>query len=103
MRKNLAAVLVVTFLFSVITLIPKGFSQWNIKLDYLVDESGGSIEINLTAPVYVTSVPLEVFDAEDQPILQREIGDYFTKRAESTRFNRFILNLPLPEKMPVRV
>jgi hypothetical protein len=102
-RKNLAVVLVITFLFSVITLIPKGFSQWNIKLDYLVDESGGSIEINLTAPVYVTSVPLEVFDAEDRPVLRREIGDYFTKRAESTRFNRFILNLPLPEKMPVRV
>lgn len=103
MRKNLAVVLVITFLFSVITLIPKGFSQWNIKLDYLVDESGGSIEINLTAPVYVTSVPLEVFDAEDRPVFKREIGDYFTKRAESTRFNRFILNLPLPEKMPVRV
>ena len=103
MRKNLAVVLIVTFLFSVITLIPKGFSQWNIKLDYLVDESGGSIEINLTAPVYVTLVPLEAFDAEGRQMFKREIGDYFTKRAESTRFNRFILNLPLPEKMPVKV
>ncbi len=57
--------------FSVITLIPKGFSQWNISLTHLVDESGGSIEINLTAPVYVTSVPLEVFDAEDRPVFKR--------------------------------
>jgi endonuclease/exonuclease/phosphatase family metal-dependent hydrolase len=102
-RKNLVAVLIIALIFSLIGLIPRGFSQWNIKLDYLVDESGKSIELNLTAPAYITSVPLEAFDAEGNPILQREIGDYFTKRAENTRFNRFILNLPLPENMPVRV
>jgi endonuclease/exonuclease/phosphatase family metal-dependent hydrolase len=103
MKKKLAVVLLVTFLFSIIALIPKGFSQWNIKLDYLVDSSGKSIEINLTAPVYITSVPLEVYDGNGSIILQREIGQYFTKRNENTRFNRFILNLPLPESMPVEL
>ncbi len=103
MRKNLMAMLVVTFLFSMIALIPKGFSQWNIMLDYLVDSSGESIEINLTAPVYITSVPLEVYDGQNNLMMRREIDQYFTKRAQNTRFNRFILNLPLPETMPVRV
>jgi hypothetical protein len=103
MNRNLVIVLAVTVVFSAIALIPKGFSQWDTKLDYLVDESGKSIEINITTPVYVTSVPLEVYDAGGSQVLQREIDSYFTKRAESTRFNRFILNVPLPESTPVRV
>ena len=103
MRRNLVAVLVITLVFSAIALIPKGFSQWDTKLDYMVDENGKSIEINITTPVYITSVPLEVYDAGGSQVLQREMDGYFTKRAESTRFNRFILNMPLPESMPVRV
>lgn len=103
MRKNFVAVLVITFIFSAVALIPKGFSQWDTKLDYLVNENGKSVEINITTPVYITKVPLEVYDASGKPILQREMDGYFTKRTENTRFNRFVLNIPLPERMPVRV
>ncbi len=103
MRKNLVAILIITLIFSAIALIPKGYSQWDTKLDYLIDGNGGSIEINITTPVYITKVPLEVYDALGNRMLQREMDGYFTKRTENTRFNRFILNFPIPEDMPVKV
>lgn len=102
MKKKLAAVILVAFLFSVIALIPKGFSQWNTRLDYLVNSYGKSMEINISTPVYITSVPLEIYNSEGDLLLRRELKQYFTKRAEDARFNRFILNLPLPEGMPAR-
>ena len=102
MKKKLGAVIFVAFLFSVIALIPKGFSQWNTRLSYLVDSSGKSIEINISTPVYITSVPLEIYNSKGDLLLRRELKQYFTKRAEDARFNRFILNLPLPESMPAR-
>jgi endonuclease/exonuclease/phosphatase family metal-dependent hydrolase len=101
-KKKLAAVILVAFLFSVIALIPKGFSQWNTRLDYLVNSYGKSMEINISTPVYITSVPLEIYNSEGDLLLRRELKQYFTKRAEDARFNRFILNLPLPEGMPAR-
>jgi endonuclease/exonuclease/phosphatase family metal-dependent hydrolase len=101
-KKKLGAVIFVAFLFSVIALIPKGFSQWNTRLSYLVDSSGKSIEINISTPVYITSVPLEIYNSKGDLLLRRELKQYFTKRAEDARFNRFILNLPLPESMPAR-
>ncbi len=101
MRKNLVAVLIITLIFSAITLIPKGYSQWDIKLDYLIDENGGSIEINITTPVYITKVPLEAYDASGARIFRKEMDGYFIKRTESTRFNRFILNTPIPDDMPM--
>jgi len=101
-KKKLGAVIFVAFLFSIIALIPKGFSQWNTRLDYMVDGYGKSIEINISTPVYITSVPLEIYNSEGDLLLRRELKQYFTKRAEDARFNRFILNLPLPEGMPAR-
>jgi endonuclease/exonuclease/phosphatase family metal-dependent hydrolase len=101
MRRGLAGILLVMVLFSMIAIIPKGYSQLNIKFDYLVDNSSKTIEVNLTAPVYITNIPIQVYDSEGKLLLQREVAQYFTKRIEKTRFNRFVLNIDMPEKLPV--
>lgn len=102
MRRNFIGVLIVVLLFSMIAVIPKGYSQLNLKLDYLFDSNSGMIEVNLTTPVYVTSIPIEIYDSEGGLIVRRDLEQYFTKRIDNTRFNRYILNMDMPEKLPIR-
>jgi len=103
MLKRFAGILVVVLIFSMIVVIPRGYSQLNIEFNYLVDNYNKIIEINLTAPACTTFIPVEVYDANGNLLLEKEIDRYFTNRMNKTRFNRFVLNVSLPEEMPVRV
>ncbi|MDI6704795.1 MAG: endonuclease/exonuclease/phosphatase family protein [Bacillota bacterium] len=102
MRRNFVGVLIVVLLFSMIAVIPRGYSQLNLRFDYLFDSNSGTIEVNLTTPVYITSIPIEIYDSEGKLIVKRDLEQYFTKRIENTRFNRYILNMDIPEKLPIR-
>lgn len=103
MGRTIAGIVAVILLFSLIIAIPRGFSQINIELNYLVDSYNGVIEVNLTAPYYITSIPVKAYDGEGKLLFDKEIDRYFTKRMDKYRFNRFIFNMTLTEKVPVKV
>ncbi len=103
MLRGFAGILTVVLLFLMVLIIPRGYSQLNVDFNYLVDKQNNTIEINLTAPVYINSIPLEVYDGDGRLLMKKTVDRYLTKRMDSTRFNRFILNISLPQKMPARV
>jgi endonuclease/exonuclease/phosphatase family metal-dependent hydrolase len=101
--RKLFGVLVVAAIFSMIAIIPKGYSQLNLQMDYLVDDNNNLIELNITAPVYITSVPVQVLDSHGNLIMEQTFDNHFTNRINKASYNRFVSNIDMPENMPARI